>query len=63
VSMLNGSYGGLCTYQASNDCFVPCILGAVTEIVLSLYDQNLNVLTQKDSEISVTLMLRKIKQT
>lgn len=58
VTPISSSYGAITQYVANSLLYVPCAQITTNRIEVSMYDQNLNPLLQRDAEITLVLSIR-----
>lgn len=58
VTPISSSYGAITQYVSSSLLYVPCAQITTNQITVSMFDQNLNPLTQRDAEITLVLSIR-----
>ena len=58
VTPISSSYGAITQYVANSLLYVPCAQITTNQIIVSMFDQNLNPLLQRDSEITMVLSIR-----
>lgn len=58
VTPISSSYGAITQYVANSLLYVPCTQITTNKIEVSMFDQNLNPLFQRDAEITLVLSIR-----